>query len=95
MFGELVGADTDSERAIRPLIALMVLCYDPLALARTAAASARRIAAWQSLPAKYLVAVGSAQISRLEANGRAACCSQQKIALAKQKLGTALIKNYS
>jgi hypothetical protein len=28
---ELVGADTDSERAIRRLIALMVLCCDPLA----------------------------------------------------------------
>jgi len=39
---ELVGADTDSERAIRWLIALMVLCCDPLTIARTAAASARR-----------------------------------------------------
>ncbi len=39
---ELVGADTDSERAIRWLIALMVLCCDPLAIALTAAASARR-----------------------------------------------------
>ena len=39
---ELVGADTDSERAIRWLIALMVLCCDPLATALTAAASARR-----------------------------------------------------
>ena len=39
---ELVGADADSERAIRWLIALMVLCYDPLAIALTAAASARR-----------------------------------------------------
>jgi len=38
---ELVGADTDSERAIRWLIALMVLCCDPLAIAFTAAASAR------------------------------------------------------
>jgi hypothetical protein len=38
---ELVGADTDSERAIRWLIALMVLCCDPLAIALTAAASAR------------------------------------------------------
>jgi hypothetical protein len=28
---ELVGVGTDSERAIRWLIALMVLCYDPLA----------------------------------------------------------------
>ncbi len=38
---ELVGADTDSERAIRWLIALMVLCCDPLAIALTAAASRR------------------------------------------------------
>jgi hypothetical protein len=39
---ELIGADTDSERAIRWLIALMVLCCDPLAIALTASASARR-----------------------------------------------------
>ncbi len=39
---ELIGTDTDSERAIRWLIALMVLCCDPLAIALTAAASARR-----------------------------------------------------
>jgi len=39
---ELIGGDTDSERAIRSLIALMVLCCDPLAIALTAAASARR-----------------------------------------------------
>jgi hypothetical protein len=39
---ELVGADTDSERAIRWLIALMVLTCDPLAIALTAATSARR-----------------------------------------------------
>jgi len=39
---ELVGANTDSERAIRWLIALIVLCCDPLAIALTAAASARR-----------------------------------------------------
>ena len=38
---ELVGAGADSERAIRWLIALMVLCCDPLAIALTAAASAR------------------------------------------------------
>src|SRR5467141_4161615 len=38
---ELLGVDTDSERAIRWLIALMVLCCDPLAIALTAAASAR------------------------------------------------------
>jgi hypothetical protein len=29
----LIGADTDSKRAIRWLIALMVLCCDPLAIA--------------------------------------------------------------
>ncbi len=39
---ELLGVDTDSERAIRWLIALMVLCCDPLAIALTAVASARR-----------------------------------------------------
>jgi hypothetical protein len=39
---ELVGADTDSERAIRWLILMMVLCCDPLAIALTAAASAAR-----------------------------------------------------
>jgi hypothetical protein len=39
---ELVGADTDAERAIRWVIALMVLCCDPLAITLTAAASARR-----------------------------------------------------
>jgi NAD(P)-dependent dehydrogenase (short-subunit alcohol dehydrogenase family) len=33
---ELIGADTDSEEAIRWLIALMVLCCDPLAIALTA-----------------------------------------------------------
>jgi len=38
----LVGADTDSERAIPWLIALIVLTCDPLAIALTAAASARR-----------------------------------------------------
>jgi hypothetical protein len=38
---ELVGAETDSERAIRWLVALMVLRCDPLAIALTAAASAR------------------------------------------------------
>ena len=36
---ELLGVDSDSERAIRWLIALMVLCCDPLAIALTAAAS--------------------------------------------------------
>jgi hypothetical protein len=40
-----VGVDTDSERTIRWLIALMVLCCDPLAIALTAAASAMRAAA--------------------------------------------------
>jgi len=39
---EMLGADTDSERTIRWLIALMVLCCDPLAIALTAATSARR-----------------------------------------------------
>jgi hypothetical protein len=39
---ELLGTDTDSERAIRWLIALMVACCDPLAIALTAALSARR-----------------------------------------------------
>ena len=39
---ELIGTDTDSERAIRWLILMMVLCCDPLAIALTAAASARR-----------------------------------------------------
>jgi hypothetical protein len=39
---ELLGTETDSEKAIRWLIALMVLCCDPLAIALTAAASARR-----------------------------------------------------
>jgi hypothetical protein len=39
---DLFGIDTDSERAIRWLIALMVLCCDPLAISITAAASARR-----------------------------------------------------
>jgi hypothetical protein len=38
---ELLSIDTDSERAIRWLIALMVLCCDPLAIALTAAVSAR------------------------------------------------------
>jgi hypothetical protein len=39
---ELIGAGTDSGCAIRCLVALMVLCYDALAIALTAAASARR-----------------------------------------------------
>lgn len=38
---EMLGVGSDSERAIRWLIALMVLCCDPLAIALTAAASAR------------------------------------------------------
>jgi hypothetical protein len=38
----LIGTDADSEQAIRWLIALMVLCCDPLAIALMAAASARR-----------------------------------------------------
>jgi hypothetical protein len=40
---ELVGADTDSERAIRWLVLLMTLTCDPLAIAMTAVASARRV----------------------------------------------------
>ena len=39
---ELIGANADSERAIRWLILMMVLCCDPLAITLTAAASARR-----------------------------------------------------
>jgi hypothetical protein len=39
---ELVSANTESEQAIRWLIALMVLCCDPLAIALTTATSARR-----------------------------------------------------
>jgi hypothetical protein len=39
---EMLGAETDSEKAIRWLILLMVLCCDPLAIALTATASARR-----------------------------------------------------
>ena len=40
---ELLGFDNaDRERAIRWLIALMVMCCDPLAIALTAAVSSRR-----------------------------------------------------
>ncbi len=39
---ELLGMGTDDEKAIRLLIALMVLCCDPLAIALTAAVSVRR-----------------------------------------------------
>jgi len=39
---ELFNANGDDEGAIRWLIALMVLCCDPLAIALTAAASVRR-----------------------------------------------------
>jgi hypothetical protein len=39
---EMLGIDGDPERAIRWLIALTVLCCDPLAIALTAAASGRR-----------------------------------------------------
>lgn len=57
---ELVGADTDSERAIRWLIALMVLCCDPLAIALTAAALAWRSTTvfkpyWSVVPSKAAV----------------------------------------
>ena len=40
---ELVGANTNSERAIRWLIALMVLCCDPLAIALTASAASAKL----------------------------------------------------
>jgi hypothetical protein len=40
---ELINTGGDDERAIRWLIALMVSCCDPLAIALTAAASARRV----------------------------------------------------
>jgi hypothetical protein len=39
---ELIGADTDTERVIRWLIAFIILTCDPLAIALMAAASARR-----------------------------------------------------
>jgi len=39
---ELIGASADSERAIRWLTALIVLCCDPLAIVLTAAAWAKR-----------------------------------------------------
>jgi hypothetical protein len=39
---EMLGNDTDSERTIWSLIAIMVLCCDPLAIALTAATSAQR-----------------------------------------------------
>jgi hypothetical protein len=38
---ELLGVDTDSERENRWLIALMVLCCDPLGIALTQTASSR------------------------------------------------------
>jgi hypothetical protein len=38
---KLIGANTEGERAIRLLIALMVLCCDPLAIALTGAAANR------------------------------------------------------
>jgi hypothetical protein len=41
---ELLSVDTDSERAIRWLIALMVICADPTSLALVAFVSARRAA---------------------------------------------------
>jgi hypothetical protein len=43
---QLLGGTT--EQAIRWLILAMVLCCDPLAIALTAAASARRWSVWQS-----------------------------------------------
>jgi hypothetical protein len=39
---ELLGIDADPERAIRWLIALLVCCLDPMALALTASVSVRR-----------------------------------------------------
>ena len=39
---EMLGVGGDSDRAIRWLILMMVICCDPLAIALTAAASARR-----------------------------------------------------
>jgi hypothetical protein len=39
---EMLGVGTDSERAIRWLVLMMVLCCDPLAIVLTAAASAQR-----------------------------------------------------
>jgi hypothetical protein len=42
---DLLDITSDSERAVRWLIALVVLCTDPLAVALTAAASSRRRAA--------------------------------------------------
>jgi hypothetical protein len=40
---ELLATDTDGERAIRWLIALMVLCCDPLAIALAAASTLTQI----------------------------------------------------
>jgi hypothetical protein len=45
---ELVGADADSERAIRWLVLMMVMCCDPLAVVLRAAASAPRQGAAQA-----------------------------------------------
>ncbi len=42
---ELVGAGADSERATRLVVRMMVMCCDPLAIALTAAASAKRTTA--------------------------------------------------
>jgi hypothetical protein len=58
LFPPAVSAAThggDDEKAIRLLIALMVLCLDPLAIALTAAVSARRSATvrdqiWSAVP---------------------------------------------
>jgi hypothetical protein len=55
---ELIGADTDSERAIQWLIALMVLCCDPLAIAlkieKAAVGGERRTVEADLTPVKYL-----------------------------------------
>jgi hypothetical protein len=42
-YGHFNSVNTDADCTIQWLIALMVLCCDPLAIALTAAASARRI----------------------------------------------------
>jgi hypothetical protein len=44
---QLFGIEGDAERIIRWLIAAMVMCCDPLALALTAAIAARRSRRWQ------------------------------------------------
>jgi hypothetical protein len=50
---EVVGTDTDSERAIRWLIRLMLLCCDRLAIASTAVASAGRSTTSKTVPSTF------------------------------------------